>query len=111
LRKNGLLERRAPFVQQNPFCPAVSGVGLSVRITDGCQPYSSVLGQAADHVKHDTGLPGLVEVQAVPRDDVEQVVDAQPAQQSDSRSSVATTCFPGPPVSGTERSSGHSGRR
>ena len=36
-----------------------------------------MLGEAADHVEDDPGLPGLVEVQAVSRDDVEQVADGQ----------------------------------
>ena len=51
------------------------------RVPDGRQPHPAVLGQAADHVEDDADLPGLVEVQPVPGDDVEEVVRHQAAQQ------------------------------
>ena len=39
------------------------------------EPYATVLGEAADHVEHDAYLSGVVEVQAMPGNDVEEVAD------------------------------------
>ena len=43
-------------------------------VPDRGEAYTPEFRQAADHVKHDSLLPGEVEVQAVPRRDIEEVV-------------------------------------
>ena len=81
LKKARLRERRPRLVEQDPLRPAVGRLGLGRGVANGGQAHPTVLAQAADHVEDHTGLAGLVEVEAVAGDDVEQVVVAEAAEQ------------------------------
>ena len=72
---------RRGLLQQDLLGPSVEGVRLGRAVADGGQTDPAVLGEAADHVEDDAGLPGLVEVQPVARHDVEQVLEAETAQR------------------------------
>src|SRR6476646_2723905 len=52
----------------------VQGFRVCMRITNGGHPCPSQLAQGAHHVKHYACLAGLIEMQVVPHDNVEQVV-------------------------------------
>jgi hypothetical protein len=45
-----------------------------VRITHGCESCPSQFAQRAHHVKHHACLAGLIEMQVMPHNDVEQIV-------------------------------------
>ena len=76
---------RPGLVEQDPLGAPVERVRLLGRVADRGQPDPAELGQRADHVEDDAGLARLVEVQAGAGDEVEQVVDREPAQRSVTR--------------------------
>src|SRR4029453_5523162 len=70
---------RPSLLEQDSLRSAVGPLGLGWSVADGGQAHAAVLAQAADHVEDHAGLTGLVEVEAVAGDDVEQVVVAEAA--------------------------------
>src|SRR5207342_283131 len=79
-RQGPLRHRRTSLLQEDALRVPVPLVRLLGAVADGGEADPAVLGEAADHVEDDADLAGLVEVQAVPGHDVEQVAGHQPAQ-------------------------------
>ena len=88
-----------------PLLGPRGGAPTAVRPTRPC----SVM--AAHHVEDDPALPGLVVVDPVARDEVEQVGERSPLSRPDSKWSVATRCCSSPRGVRNRRSPRCTGRR
>jgi len=64
----------ARFLIKYSDCALVEGLGVVARVAYCGQPCSSQFTESAHHVKDDTCLTRLTEVQVVPHDNVEKVV-------------------------------------
>jgi hypothetical protein len=64
-------QRFAGFSEQDTLSFLIHGLGRGGRVPNRGEAYPPELGQAADHVKYDPALPGGVEMQTVPRHDIE----------------------------------------
>jgi len=67
----------ARFLIKHSDRALVEGLGVVARVAHCGQPCSSQFTESAHHVKHDTCLTRLTEVQVVPNDNVEKVVRRQ----------------------------------
>ena len=73
-RQRHLIATRPRFRVKHAHSLLIQRLGLGVRVGHRGQAERSILTDAVDHVQDDAGLPRLVEVQAVPRHDIEQIV-------------------------------------
>jgi hypothetical protein len=78
-REGGDRQRSGGLREQHPLGALIDALGLRRAVTDSGQTGSTMLCQAADPVEHHAALPGLVEVQFVPGDDVEEIVERERA--------------------------------
>src|SRR4051812_30523436 len=80
-RQRVLLEGPLRLPQQHRLSRVIAPSRLVGSVAHRGESYPAVLREAADHVEDDADLPRLVEMETVPRHDVEEVRDHEPTKQ------------------------------